>query len=578
MEYSQLQIRPSGNEILAALKLIMAADPSLQVERQRVRGVDYLMFKEQPVSLREWFQIADEFPREDFLVFGEDRMTFGEAAEKSDSFAAVLQKEFNAKKGDRVAIVMRNYPEWVVAFMAAAKIGAIAVPLNGWWTAEEFAYGLSDAGATLVVCDAQRLDRISHCLADLGLRAIVVRNGIADDKVVFHYDRLQAKYAGQQPDFVAIDSEDDAYILYTSGSTGFPKGAVSSHRAVISTLKSWGVSYAASQFALQQKAAAAGVELPEEPPFPPAVLLPVPLFHVTGSNAGLLISFLSGRKVVLMYKWDVQDALSLIERERVTNIVSVPTQSMELMQAPNLAEFDLSSLNDIGGGGAARPQQHVGKLLKTFTQASTGIGYGLTETNAFGSNISGPDYAERPASAGRPTPPTSEIKVTDEDGKEMATGQVGEICLRSPSNMRAYWNRPEETAAAFRDGWFRSGDLGYLDAQGYLFIVDRLKDIIVRAGENISCLEVEACLYHHPDIAEVSVFGVPDERMGEKVGAVVLLKTGSMLEDGEVIDFVHDHLASFKCPEVIWFTSDPLPRTASEKIDKTVLRKTYLTD
>ncbi len=573
MNFAQLKMRPNGDENRAALKDLMTADPSLQVERRHLDGADLLMYRELPASIREWFLRAVEFPDKDFLVFGDDRVTYGEALAQSDIFAAAMQLEFGIEKGDRVAIAMRNYPEWVITFMATAKIGAISVPLNSWWTEEEFAFGLKDSGSKLIVCDRERMERIAPTLTDLDIATVVVRG---DGEHIF--DELMLKYADRSPAPVAIDGEDNAIIMYTSGSTGFPKGVLSTQRAIVSTMKSWGLSYAAGQLALARKAEKAGVELPAEPPYPPAILLPVPLFHATGSHAGLMMSFLAARKIVMMYKWDIQEALHLIERERVTGIIAVPTQSMELMQAPNLDDFDLSSLTDIGGGGAARPKQHVAGLLNTFQKASVGLGYGLTETNAFGSAIGGPDYAKRPGSTGRAMRPTSEIAIMEEVGGELPTGEVGEVCMRSPSNMRGYWNRPEDTAAVFRDGWLRTGDLGYLDEEEYLYIVDRLKDMIIRGGENISCLEVETCLYQHPDIAEASVFGVPDERLGEVVGTVLFAKNGAALDEAQIVEFVRSHLASFKAPEKIWISAVSLPRTGSEKVDKKTLRQIYLTD
>ncbi|MGB1006790.1 MAG: class I adenylate-forming enzyme family protein, partial [Thalassobaculaceae bacterium] len=371
---------------------------------------------------------------------------------------------------------------------------------------------------------------------------------------------------------VAVGHDDDATILYTSGSTGTAKGAVSTHRAILSGLKSWAAYFGALRGLTEAAMTAAGRPLPSDPV---ASLQTVPLFHVTGCNALFLMCFPIGRKLVLMRKWEVAAARRLIAAERITHFVGVPTQSHELLTAPGLADHDLSSLVDIGGGGAARPASHVGDLLGAFPNAAPALGYGLTETNALGCVTNGPDYAARPASTGRPTPPTSEISIRDDAFRPLPAGEVGEICLRNPANMRGYWNRPDATRAALVDGWFRSGDLGYLDADGFLFIVDRAKDIIVRGGENIAAQEVENCLYRHPGVAEATVFGLPDTRLGEIVAAVVHLAAGARLDADSLRAHADAHLARFKIPARIWFSTAPLPRTASEKIDKRAVRALY---
>ena len=315
------------------------------------------------------------------------------------------------------------------------------------------------------------------------------------------------------------------------------------------------------------------------------MLLNVPLFHITGSVPVMLVSIAIGRKMVIMHKWDAGEALRLIEKERCTYFVGVPTMSLELMQHPDHAKYDLSSLVDIASGGAPRPPEHVERLARTFAGKNPVQGYGLTETNGVGAGNFRDNYRAKPASTGRASAPLMELRIDDGAngdggpvGPGLPTGTVGEVCLRSACNCRGYWNKPDATLAAFPgDGWFRSGDLGYLDEDGYLFIVDRKKDIIIRGGENISCQEVESAIYAHPAVAEASVFGLPDERLGEIVGAVVFPNPGDALEPDALLDFVRRDMAAFKVPARLWISAEPLPKLGSGKIDKVTLRKQYRT-
>ncbi|MEM6834507.1 MAG: fatty acid--CoA ligase family protein, partial [Pseudomonadota bacterium] len=368
------------------------------------------------------------------------------------------------------------------------------------------------------------------------------------------------------PQPVDIQPEDDLSILYTSGSTGAPKGAVSTQRGTITGL----MGYACHGLAIRQLD---GVALES---VQPAVLLTVPLFHVTGLIPVCLISFFIGRKLVMMHKWDAGDALALMEQEKVTYFVGVPTMSLELMQHPERDNYDLSVLEDIAAGGAARPADHVARLKQTFPQARPGLGYGLTETNALGCINTRASYIAKPGSTGVVSRPAVELKIADEEGVALQTGEIGEVCLKSAANVRGYWNRPDETAAAFtEDGWFKTGDLGRLDEDGYLFIVDRKKDIIIRGGENISCLEVEDALFNHPKVAEACVFGLPDERLGEMVAAVIMPVDGADLSAEDMQAYVAEHLARFKVPQHIWIATKSLPRLATGKFDKRRLKAAY---
>ena len=551
---------------------ITAPGGPLGVGTATVRGTDLPVFGAAPASLREFFAhfFMVNGPKE-FLVFGDERLTFAEVHSRGREFAAMLQHRHGIAKGDRVAIAMRNYPDWIIAFIGVIELGAIAIPMNAWWTAEEIDYGLKDSGARLAIADeerARRMASLSCSVTVLTVRtAAEVAAGLGFVRVEDEL-ALAPKILWFSPE---INPEDDATIMYTSGSTGSPKGAVSTHRAIVSGA----MNYLVAGLALLALSQAAGAAQPEQQ----VMLLNVPLFHITGSVPVMLVSIAIGRKMVIMHKWDAGEALRLIEKERCTYFVGVPTMSLELMQHPDHAKYDLSSLVDIASGGAPRPPEHVERLAKTFAGKNPVQGYGLTETNGVGAGNFRDNYRAKPASTGRQSAPLVELRIDNGDGvvgAGLPAGTVGEVCIRSACNCRGYWNKPEATAAAFPgDGWFRSGDLGYLDEDGYLFIVDRKKDIIIRGGENISCQEVESALYVHPAVAEASVFGLPDERLGEIVGAVVFANPGDALEPDALVDFVRRDMAAFKVPARLWISAEPLPKLGSGKIDKVTLRKQY---
>ncbi len=551
---------------------ITAAGGPLAVGEATVRGATLPAFTAAPASMREYFAFffASNADKE-FLVYGDERLTFADVHARGLKFAAMLQHRHGIAKGDRVAIAMRNYPEWIIAFVGVLHLGAIAIPMNAWWTAEELDYGLRDSGARLAIADEERARR----LATLACKAAVLTvRTAAEVTASLGFVRAEDELAAS-PDTTwflpDIAPEDDATIMYTSGSTGSPKGAVSTHRAIVSGA----MNYLVAGLALLNLSQQQGAAMPEQQ----VMLLNVPLFHITGSVPVLLVSIAIGRKMVIMHKWDAGEALRLIEKERATYFVGVPTMSLELMQHPDHDKYDLSSLVDIASGGAPRPPEHVERLAKTFAGTNPVQGYGLTETNGVGAGNFRDNYRAKPASTGRAAAPLVELRIDQGDGPVGAgvpAGTVGEVCIRTVCSCRGYWNKPEATLAAFPgDGWFRTGDLGYLDEDGYLFIVDRKKDIIIRGGENISCQEVESAIYTHPAVAECSVFGLPDDRLGEIVGAVVYVKPGSQLEAADLYDFIARDLATFKLPAKIWLSHDPLPKLGSAKIDKVTLRTHY---
>lgn len=497
----------------------------------------------------------------EFLVAGDERLTYGEVHALAQQIAGGLVAGFGLRKGDRVGIAARNSPAWIALYMGILIAGGTVTLLNGWWQSDELRHGVTDVGCGLVFADAPRAQRLA---AIDGLAARVVT---FDDTqpLATALGAIIARNDGAQ--LPQVGPDDHATILFTSGSTGRSKGALSTHRQVTQGV----FNYLASALMMLVLATQDGVAMAGQP----ATLLNLPLFHVTAEVPVMLQSFAIGRKLVLMPKWDAEEAMRLIEREKITYFVGVPLMSFEMLTHPNRHKYDLSTVTDIAAGGAPRPAEHVRRIDEEMEGAPL-IGYGLTETNGIGTGNWRSNYLAKPNSAGRPSPPLVDLAILDDAGAPVPQGGRGEVCIRSVANFEGYWGNPAATEAAFTaDGYFRTGDIGYLDEDGYLFIVDRKKDIIIRGGENISCQEVEAALYEHPAVAEAAVFGLPDERYGEVPGAVVHPADGADLTAAELGAFLSQHLAAFKVPQRIWIAADALPRLGTEKIDKVSLRARY---
>ncbi len=552
-----------------ALATLTGAGGAFELVAGEVRGVPVRLFRNAPASLREFLQGARAKGDATWLVYENERYSFADGLARVDALAAMLVERFGVTRGDRVAIAMRNYPEWIFAYFAITSIGAVAVGVNAWWTTDELDYGLRDCGARVVLADQERLERIAPLLTGssaLDLQVIAVRceAAAALPAGVQRYEDAIARFAGASLPAASVDPDDDAMILYTSGTTAHPKGVVSTHRAILQGL-----------FAFACRAIANVVARPpKEPhPYPTCYILIVPLFHVTGLVPVMLGATFGGNKLVMMYKWSPERALELIERERVTTFVGVPTQSHDLLESPRFATTDTSSLQSVGGGGAAAPTALVRRIEASFSRGRPNIGYGMTETNAFGPGNTGDDYVRKPASTGRVVP-ICELRVIDQaSGAPLATGEVGEVCFRGPHLFRGYWNKPKETADVLGDdGWLRTGDLGYLDDEGFLFLVDRAKDIVLRAGENISCSEVENVVYAFPDTYECACFGLPHERLGEELAVAVYAKPGHTLDPDALKRHVGEHLAAYKVPSRVFVFDEPLPRNASGKLLRRALR------
>ena len=520
-------------------------------------GREVRTFVNAPSSLRALFEQA--ISDKPFIVYDDERFTFAETYAAAARIAWLLRDTYGVNKGDRVAISMRNYPEWMFAFMAVTSLGAVAVAMNALWRPDELAYGLTDSGATVLFADQERLDRLALCNPAPTIHVIAVRGEHSALDAPNLADLVRDVAHREMPD-AEVEPSDPTTIFYTSGSTGHPKGVVSTHRAILNALLSWELD------------AQVGVLMAPEPPPPPmhlpATLLAVPLFHVTGSHKVFLESYRAQRKLVGMYKWDPAQAAELIERERITSVTAPAAMTGDLVREARATRRDLSSLTIVGGGGAPRAPEQV-RQIDAVIAAAPATGWGMTETNAIGAGIGGPAYLERPASSGRASA-VLDLKIVDEAGNTLPAGQRGELLIRGGSMFDGYWNRPEINAEVFQDGWFRTGDVAYLDDEGYLFIVDRIKDLIIRGGENIGCGQVEAALLMHPDVREAAVYAIPDERLGEEVGATVFAAPDLDVE--ALRGFLGEHLARFEVPRYITLYPEPLPRTASGKVLKRELR------
>ncbi|MDG1198064.1 MAG: class I adenylate-forming enzyme family protein [Actinomycetota bacterium] len=537
-----------------------------EITTQEVMGLPTKVYSRTPNSLRDLFMIARLYGDKPYLVYEDETWSYTDLVEHIDGLAHALVHNYGIQKGDRVAIAMRNYPEWIVAFAAITSIGGIAVALNAWWVSDEFEYGLKDSGSKLVIVDEERVKRVTPILKAANAAAIAIRvTGELPPEIDRYEDVVEM---GAEMPEIGIDTDDDATILYTSGTTGFPKGAVSTHRAVLSALVGFACRAEIGKLTGSGGEVGAGEG-------DPAVILCVPLFHVTGLVPVMMGTFVSGSRLVMMHRWDPDRALELIEREKITTFVGVPTMSWELLESPDFARRDTSSLSSVSGGGAPAPPELVRRIEDGFDTARPGIGYGMTETNALGPQNSGNDYIAKPTSAGRASP-SMDISVIDEKGNVLGPNERGEICFRGANLIRGYWGKPDETAEAISDGWLRSGDIGWLDEDGFIFVADRAKDMVLRAGENIYSAEVEAAIYEHPGVYEAAVYGVPHDRLGEEVATTVMVKAGQSIDAKELQDFLSERIAKFKVPTHMKFVTQQLPRNASGKILKRELREVMI--
>ncbi len=545
------------------------------MEEAEIRGLKMRVWKEAKKNLRELFAMAKEHGDHEFVVFEDDRLNYRDFHKAASALAHILKDKYGVKKGDRVAIAMRNYPEWPIAFFAGATIGAIMVPLNSWWTGEELEYGLEDSGTSVVFTDEERAFAISAFAKKLGIKSIIAARANklpqGDAKVEHFADVLckhedYASLPDQEPPAVDLVPEDDATIMYTSGTTGRPKGALGTQRNICGNVVGLGI-------APVRQLLRYGQPLPDIANMPKrCTLISVPLFHATGLHAILCGTLNAGHKLVMMYKWDPTRALELIEREKINAFGGVPAMVWQVVEHPDFDKYDTSSVESVAYGGAPAAPELVEKIKKLFPTSSSANGYGLTETSAASSQNAGLEYLAKPESCG-PCIPVCDVKVVDEQGNTLPTGTIGELWIFGPNVVKEYWNKPEATAESFTDGWLHSGDLARIDEEGFIYILDRAKDMLIRGGENVYCVEVEDALYSHPDVMDAAVIGIPHKVLGEEVGAVIQVVPGSSVTEGDLQTHVRQHLAAFKVPVKIELRTEPLPRNANGKILKRQLRE-----
>ena len=552
--------------ISEAIADVSAAGQPFEIIEVEHDGVTNRAFKNAPATLRQLFDLARGV-EETFLVYEDEEWTFAEVMREVDALSDTLVHHFGIKKGDRVGIAMRNFPEWVISFAAIISVGAISVSLNAWWTEDELDFAINDSGLALLIGDSERILRASGSCARAGARLLGVRlneNATYADGVERWSDVVVTGVAMPEID---IDANSDATILYTSGTTGFPRGAVSTHRAICQTIMAF------SSGAAIQAARRDGDE--EGSGQAPCFILIVPLFHVTGCIPVMLSCFTWHFKLVMMYKWDPERALALIERHHVTNFVGVPTQAWDLIESPSFSKYDTSSLTAVGGGGAPAPPTLVERVEHSFKKGRPNLGYGMTETNAYGPGNYGDDYLSHPTSTGRVPTIVMDADIRDESLNSLATGERGEIWLKSPTLIRGYWRNPDVTADTIRMGWLRTGDLGHVSEEGFLYVDDRAKDMIIRAGDNVYSAQVESAIYEHPAVYEAAVFGLYNERLGEEVAAAVMVRDATSLTTEELHAFLSSRLAAYMIPSRVAFTREPLPRNPAGKLLKREMPALY---
>ena len=550
----------------AALDVITAPGGPIEVGTVERFGRSLPFIANAPTNVADYIaHFCAEHGDATFLVEGGERLSFRQFHAAARKVAAALVDGHGLQRGDRVALAMRNANAWCVVYAGILMAGGCATLLNGWWQGAELAAGIEDAEAKLVIADVQRAARLAEPDARHGAKVVTLDITRPIDEAIAP---ITEAGGGADTALPALTGGDLATILFTSGSTGQSKGAYSRHEAVMQATFNYVAQTASMVVLLTQDGQMSDIQ--------PATLICTPLFHVTAEIPVFLQSFALGRKLVLMAKWNAEEAMRLIQDEQVNYFVGVPLMSYEILIHPNRGNYDLSTCKSYAGGGAPRPPEHVRRLSTEMGEGKPLLGYGLTETNGVGCGIINENYLAKPLSTGPASKPLVDLAILDDDGEPLPQGGVGEVCIRSVCNFEGYWNNVEATKAAFFDnGYFRTGDLGYLDEDGYLFIVDRKKDIIIRGGENISCPEVEAAIYEHPEANECAVFGLPDERLGEVVGAVIWMKPGSAVDEAGIRDFLAQRLAPYKVPLRIWMADDALPKLGSEKIDKVTLRKRY---
>jgi long-chain acyl-CoA synthetase len=550
---------------------LTSAGALFELEERDVGGRPLRYWKNFPRTLAEVVRFALRHADKTYLVYEDERLNYAQSFERVAAVSAHLI-EVGVKPGDRVAIAMRNFPEWVIAFWASSLTGAVVVPLNAWWKGGELSYGLCDSGARVLFCDAERAQILGSHLAETDVRHVIVVRAPLDTPLpspMQRFEEVWPRHHGAALPEVGISPNDDATIFYTSGTTGRPKGALGTHLNICSNIGS-------SLYARYRTAMRNGEDFTQlvvqALARQPAFLLSVPLFHVTGCHSGMTMNTFLGAKIVMMHRWLPERALELIEREQITHFGGVPSMVWQVLESPDFSRRDLSSVVSVTYGGAPAAPELVRRIKQSFPKSSASNGYGLTETSALACGNAGIDYERRPDSVGVPVA-ICDMKVIDLEGNELPRGEVGELCIRGANVVRGYFRKPEATALSFRDGWLHTGDVARIDEEGFVYILDRAKDMLIRGGENVYCVEVEDVLYSHPAVMDAAVIGIAHRVLGEEVGAVVQLAPGFNASAEQLQEYASERLAGFKVPVRIELRSEPLPRNPNGKIMKRELKR-----
>ncbi len=549
-----------------------------EVTTDIVDGVEMKVYASRFPSLRSVLEFAQMHGDKEFIVYGDRRITYGEFFRLANSVSAHLRDDAGVGKGDRVAVLSQNNPEWCLTFWGTVNLGGILVGLNGWWTTDEILYGLEDSGAKVLVVDPKRLERIADQLDEIAAERVYVIGAdaalVSSHPKLHDFNELTADPSDAQPD-VELTEADKAVIFYTSGTTGRPKGAISTHRNMIANLQN--TVFVITAGGMIEAAAVEAGRMSPPPPGggQPVSLFTSPLFHVSGCHSTLVVGMLGGMRLVMpVGRFDPPTAFELIQDEGVQIWATVPTMIWRACEHPARHDYDTSSVVSVSFGGSPSADELQRKIRETFPNVrGTTNAYGLTESSSVATCLSGEDALVRSDSVGLPMP-TVDIAIEGAGGAHLAPNQTGEILIKGPIIMAGYWNKPEATATTVIDGWLHTGDVGHLSEDGYLYVTDRAKDMIIRGGENIYCVEIENRLVEHPAIADAAIIGVPHPSLGEEVKAVIQVEAGHSITEDEVREWVRGTLAEFKVPTYVELRDEKLPRNASGKLLKNALRGT----
>lgn len=547
---------------------LMSPGAPFEIKSKQVNGETFQVYGNAPVNLAQVINDSRRTDEANFLVYQEQRLSFKEFFEQVDSLASWMHQRGIAK-GDRVAIAMRNRPEWVVAFCATALIGAVPAPLNSFGMPQELHDALTTIEPKLLICDGPRWQRINQSDSE-EIDSLVLNDIDLDLSTLSTATELYLalKHPAIELELPQIEDTDPALVLFTSGASSVAKAVVSNHIAVCQGL--YNIDFIGAVSAMTSPKAIAGIMAKG---LVPTTLTAVPLFHVSGLHAQLLSALRGGRRLVFSHKWDPIDAIELIKQEQVTQFNGAPSMVMQLLRDPGFHSSEvMKTFSGLGFGGAGLSASLVDKTLSTLDEQMIGIGFGMTETNGVGAAAAGDLFRHQPRSSGLLSP-IMDVRICSPDESNLPANEVGEICMRGISLMDGYAGNESATQDAIRSGWLHTGDLGYIDDAGFLFIVDRLKDVINRAGENISSAEVESCLLEQQYVDEAAVFGMPDEDTGEAIIAVIHPLVGKTLDENTLLKHVAQRLAKYKVPAKIYITENKLPRNPAGKLLKNELKK-----